>query len=204
MNIQNHLFFIIITQVFTLYGLGSSAPDSDIPTVVRTPWHYSFQYLGLTWHPDGGDLPEVYPLKFDPKAYLVLSIGAAGNVDYSLSRLFFLRLTATCYKDCAFLWAGAVHFGPRIQYTHGKNGFNLGIGPILSFRRDWHRFEKFVDDDFYGDRVYKGWQYRLYGTALELEYLRRINKSTELQWSLIPGAPLVVTFMVGVRCIITG
>jgi hypothetical protein len=47
--------------------------------------------------------------------------------------------------------------------------------------------------------VYKGWQYRLYGTALELEYLRKINESMELEWSLIPGAPLVITFMFGVR-----
>ncbi len=36
-------------------------------------------------------------------------------------------------------------------------------------------------------------------TALELEYLRRINDRTELQWSLIPGVPLVITSMFGVR-----
>jgi hypothetical protein len=86
-----------------------------------------------------------------------------------------------------------------VQYIFGSNNLNIGIGPILSFRRDWHRFERFVDDDFYGDRVYKGWQYRFYGTALVLEYLKRINKTTELQWSIIPGAPLVVTFIFGAR-----
>jgi hypothetical protein len=75
----------------------------------------------------------------------------------------------------------------------------MGIGPILSFREDWHRFEQYKDDEFYGDRIHKGWQYRLFMTAIELEYLRRINESTEFQWSIIPGAPLVVTSMFGFR-----
>jgi len=36
-------------------------------------------------------------------------------------------------------------------------------------------------------------------TAVEFEYLRRINDRLELQWSLIPGVPLVITSMFGVR-----
>jgi hypothetical protein len=180
------------------------APIAGASAGCEPHWHYSVQYLGLTYHPDGGTTPEVYPLKFDRKAYLVLSIGAAGDVDYSLGKLFFLRLKSTVYKDCAFLWAGALHFSPHAQYTFGNNRINLGIGPIFSFRQDWHRFKQFVDDDFYGDRVYKGWQYRFYGTALELEYLRRITKTLEMQCSVIPGAPLVITFLFGVRFALIG
>jgi hypothetical protein len=36
-------------------------------------------------------------------------------------------------------------------------------------------------------------------TAIELEYLARINDSTEFQYSVIPGAPLVITSMFGIR-----
>ncbi len=162
-------------------------------------WHLSFQYLGLTYHPDGGTTPEVYPLKFDRKAYLVLSVGMAANIDYRLSKLFFARFTASLYKDCAFVMAGCIHTGPRLQVSWGRNCLNLGIGPILSFRQDWHRFEHYENDDFYGDRVFHGWQYRFYWTAIELEYLRRINDSMEFQYSVIPGAPLVITSMVGIR-----
>jgi hypothetical protein len=162
-------------------------------------WIPSVQFLGLTLHPHGGNTPEIYPLKLDKKAYLVLSVGAAANVDYRLNRRFFFRFTSSFYKDCAFVSAGCLHAGPRIQFSLGKNRMNAGMGPIFSFRQDWHRFRQFITDDFYGDRIYHGWQYRLFWTALELEYLRRINDTMEFQWSIIPGAPLIITSMFGVR-----
>ena len=171
--------------------------DSD---AVRSPaWHLSLQYLGLTYHPDGGTTPEVYPLKFDRKAYLVLDVGVAANLDYRLTDYAFLRFTTSLYQDCAFVTAGCFHAGPRLQYSWGDNRINVGIGPILSFRQDWHRFREYLDDEFYGDRVYRGWQYRLFPSAIELEYLRRINDSMEFQYSIVPGAPLVITSMFGIR-----
>jgi hypothetical protein len=141
----------------------------------------------------------VYPLKLDRRAYLVVDVGAAGNLDRRLGDHAFLHLTTTLYRDCALVAAGALHAGPRLGFSRGRNALNAGIGPILSFRQDWHRFAEYVDDEFYGDRVYRGWQYRFFGTAVELEYLRRIGPNTELRWSVIPGVPLVVTLMVGLR-----
>jgi hypothetical protein len=183
-----------------LFALSSNASESaPLASGNSTPWHGSIQYLGLTWHPDGGVTPELYRNKFDSKAYFVLNVGLAGNLDYRLGRLFFARFSTGLYKDCAFVMAGYVHAGPRIQWSWGGNSFNFGIGPIFSFREDWHRFKQFVDDDFYGRRVKNGWQYRFFPAAMELEYLRRINDSMEFQYSLIPGAPLIVTSLVGIR-----
>ncbi len=162
-------------------------------------WYLSFQYLGITYHPDGGTTPEVYPLKLDENAYFVLNVGVAANIDYVLSKYFFLRFTTSLYKDCAFVTAGCFHLGPRVQYYWKKNGINLGIVPIFSYREDWHQFEEYEDDDFYGDRVSGKWQYRFFPYAIELEYLRRINDHLEFQYSLIPGAPLVFTSLLGVR-----
>jgi hypothetical protein len=171
-----------------------------IATDLRNPdWYLSIQYLGLTYHPGGGNTPEVYPLKLDKKAYLVLDVGVAVNFDYRVSNYFFLRYTMALYKDCAFVTAAGLHIGPRFQYSWGKNRINAGIGPIFSFRQDWHRFKEYQDDEFYGRRVYHGWQYRFFPTAVEFEYLRKIDDSKELQWSIIPGAPLVITFMFGIR-----
>jgi hypothetical protein len=164
-----------------------------------SPWYVSLQYLGLTWHPGGGNTPQVYPLKLDKKAYLVVSVGAAANLDYRLSDSFFFRLTTSLYKDCAFVTAGCLHAGPRVQFSRGGNSFNVGIGPIFSFRQDWHRFKEYQDDEFYGNRVYKGWQYRFFPLALELEVLHRINNSMEFAWSVVPGGELVITSMFGVR-----
>jgi hypothetical protein len=185
--------------LLAVWLLAISAPAADSTAVKYSGWHLSLEYLGLTYHPTGGTTAEIYPLKFDKKAYLVLSIGAAGNLDYSFNRFFVVRATAALYADCALVLAGAVHIGPRVQIIWGKNNINLGMGPIFCFRQDWHRFKEYVNDDFYGDRVYRGWQYRFFPAAIELEYLRRINRTTELQWTILPGVPSVVTLMVGAR-----
>ncbi|MGE5457155.1 MAG: hypothetical protein ACM3RX_02250 [Methanococcaceae archaeon] len=162
-------------------------------------WYLSFQYLGITFHPNGGTTPEIYPLKLDKKAYLDLEIGVTANLDYTLGKYAFLRFSSSLYKDCAFVTAGCLHMGPRVQYRWKKSGFNLGIGPIFSFREDWHQFPEYQGDDFYGDRVHGRWQYRFFPTAIELEYLHKINDHIEFQYSIIPGAPLVITSQVGVR-----
>jgi hypothetical protein len=199
----------MMTRLFTsarfLMLIGFSQPalmfaQSIEPSITQIHrWYASFQYLGLTYHPDGGTTPEVYPLKLDKKAYLVLSVGAAANIDYEINRYCFLRFTTTLYKDCAFVTAGCFHLGPRFQYGWKKNRIDVGIGPILSYREDWHQFEEYTTDDFYGDRVYGKWQYRFFPLALELEYLHRINDRFDFQYSLVPGAPLVITSMFGVR-----
>jgi hypothetical protein len=192
-----NLIFIMLLISFWPISVFPQTSESD--TWSNSVWHMSIQYLGLTLHPGGGSTPEVYPLKLDRKAYFVPSVGAAANLDYRLSNSFFFRFTSTLYKDCAFLMAGCVHTGPRIQFPWGSNCLNAGIGPIFSFREDWHRFKEYKDDEFYGNRVFHGWQYRFYWTAIELEYLHKINDSIEFQWSVIPGVPLVITSMVGIR-----
>jgi len=190
-NLPLLILFLLPTFIF--------AQPADTATSKITRWYLSVQYLGITYHPDGGTTPEVYPLKLDENAYVVLNVGVAANVDYVMGKYFFMRFTTSLYKDCAFVTAGCFHLGPRVQYCGKKNRFNLGIGPIFSFREDWHQFEEYEDDDFYGDRVSGKWQYRFFPFAVELEYLRRINDHLEFQYSLIPGAPLVFTSLFGVR-----
>lgn len=186
------LLLILLPQILM-------SQTTDLPEGKTSRWYLSLQYLGLTYHPDGGTTPEIYPLKLDKKAYLDLEVGVTANLDYSLGKYAFLRFTSSLYKDCAFVTAGCVHSGPRVQYAWRKNSFNLGIGPIFSFREDWHQFPEYQGDDFYGDRVSGRWQYRFFPAAIELEYLRKINDKLEFQYSLIPGAPLVITSLFGVR-----
>jgi hypothetical protein len=189
---------ILIVLIILLSSI-TYAQSDDSTSGRISQWYLSFQYLGITFHPDGGTTPEVYPLKLDKKAYFVINVGAAANLDYILGKYFFLRFTTTLYKDCAFVTAGCFHFGPRIQYSWNKSRINMGIGPILSYREDWHQFKEYQTDDFYGDRVYGKWQYRFFPYAVELEYFHRINDHLEFQYSLIPGAPLVFTSLFGVR-----
>jgi hypothetical protein len=193
----------LLLQAWILAGLLTSAVaianGSEPPARWNSPWYLSAQFLGITFHPGGGTTPEVYPLKFDRKAYCVVNIGAAVNLDYSMSKRFFLRFTSSVYKDCAFVTAGCFHLGPRVQYNWGKSSINMGMGPIFSYREDWHQFAQYTTDDFYGERVSGKWQYRLFPCAVELEYMHRINDRLEFQYSLIPGGALVFTSLIGVR-----
>jgi hypothetical protein len=192
----------ILTVLLILYPFRISAQSAESSAPKSPAWHLSLQYLGLTYHPDGGTTPEVYPLKLDRKAYLVLDVGVAANLDYRLNDYSFFRITTALYQDCAFVTAGCLHIGPRLQYSWGDSRINIGIGPILSFRQDWHRFKEYLGDEFYGDRVFHSWQYRFFPTAVELEYLRRISDSMEFQYSIVPGAPLVITSMFGIRFVL--
>lgn len=195
--------FVVFTGILlvfiTMFPVHTFAQTVDSTAVKNSPWFLSIQYLGITYHPGGGTTPEIYPLKLDKKAYLDLEIGLVANLDYSLGKLAFIRFSSSLYKDCAFVTAGSLHFGPRFQYGWKKSSVNIGIGPIFSFREDWHQFPEYQDDEFYGDRVHGRWQYRFFPAAVELEYLYKLNKRLQLQYSLIPGAPLVFTSLFGVR-----
>jgi hypothetical protein len=195
------IYVSILTLFIMLFLLPPliSAQSADSASGKSSHWYLSFQYLGLTYHPDGGTTPEIYPLKLDKKAYLDVNVGVAANLDYSLNKYFFLRFTTSLYKDCALVTAGCFHAGPRVQYSWKKNRINLGIGPIFSYREDWHQFPEYQKDDFYGDRVHGKWQYRFFPFAVELEYLRKLNDHLEFQYSVVPGAPLVITSLFGIR-----
>jgi hypothetical protein len=197
MSIKIVLLFKFMILIMALPAVIAQNQEKDNSKIQS--WYVSFQYLGLTYHPDGGNTPEIYPLKLDKKAFLVVDVGVAANIDYRLCNYSFLRFSTSYYKDCAFVNGGCFHFGPRFQFSWKKNSINIGMGPILSLREDWHRFSQYTTDDFYGNRVYKGWQYRLFPYALELEYLRKINDKLDFQYSIIPGAPLVITSLFGVR-----
>lgn len=164
--------------------------------------YFSVQYMGLTFHPGGGAVKMIsnYPLKFDKKAYFVLNIGLAANYDYELNKRFFLRGEASFYMDCAYKKAGYLHAALHVQTINlGKHRFNIGFGPVISVREDWHVFEDYKATDFYGERVWNGMQYRIFPLGGQIEYRYQINEDLEFQYSVIPGYPAVVTSKFGLR-----
>jgi hypothetical protein len=189
------LFFAFLS--LSLYG--QEATDLKF---TQSKNYLSIQWLGWSFHPGGGavTMRQNYPLKLDKKAYVVINLGVAVNYDYELSGKWFLRGSAAYYKDCAFLNAGYLHLGFRWKpLTFGRHSFNGGLGPVLSFREDWHRFETYIDTDIYGKKVWNGWQYVFFPFGGELEYLYKINHKWEFQYSVIPAYPAVITSKIGLR-----
>ena len=195
-----HFAFIsLFTALLSLRAPGQTTENS--PSTKWPVQSLSIQWIGFTYHPGGGDYPEVYPLKIDKQGYGVFELGLALNYDYQFHDGFFLRSALAYYKDCAFVDAGFVHLGVRgIIWSNDRHSINAGLGPTFLVREDWHKFREYVWDDFYGERVSGKWQYRFIWYGLQFEYLYRINDRLQLHYSLIPGVPAVLTSFVGVRC----
>ncbi len=186
---------LLLCLAFLPYDQVSARSNSEKGTL-----HGSLQWLGYSYHPGGGSFPKRYPLKLDKKAYHVVEIGAVAKLDYDLNEKFLLRLAASYYKDCAMKDAGFLHFGFRGRiFSRGKHNILIGLGPTLSFRRNWHSIPEYDGDGFYGNRSYLGWQYRFFIWGGELDYLYEISDGVEFHYSFIPGFPYAYTSLFGIR-----
>ena len=188
------LLALLVSQNLCAQGVETSEAN-------ETSRHFlSLQWIGFTYHPDGGDFPELYPWKIDEQGYGVFEIGLGTKYDYQFRGRYFIRASIAYYKDCAFVDAGYLHLGLRAGILNkGRHSINAGLGPTLLLREDWHKFDEYAGDEFYGDRVTGEWQYRFILYAAELEYLCRFNDRYEFQYSLVPGYPAVLTSFVGMR-----
>jgi hypothetical protein len=169
-------------------------------TKTKRVHHFSAQWLGWTFHPGGGSMPQNYPWKLDERANNVLNLGVALSYDWAWKRHIFWRIAGGYYADCAALPAGYIHIGFRWEALRfGRHTFNGGFGPGFLFRKDWHQFTAYRGDNIYGERVYQGWQYRLTPVIGEVEYLFKINEKLQLQYSVLPAYPAAVVSKMGIR-----
>jgi len=197
MKIRHVIVYFILFKIINVYGQDTLLIKASN---TKKSFYLSLQYVGLTFHPNGGNTPEIYPLKFDKKAYFVLEVGASLNLDYYLNDKLFIRASIAHYRDCAFVPAGYFHLGIRgLIFKKGKHRINGGIGPTLMYREDWHQFPEYKGDEFYGESIHGKWQYRFIIYGGEFEYLYQINDKVEFQYSLIPGIPIIITSKFGIR-----
>ena len=169
----------------------------------KPPRYFSVQWLGWTFHPSGGSMPQNYPWKLDPKAAFIINPGVALSYDVQWKKRIFWRAAAGYYGDCALLPAGYLHIGLRWEALRfGRHSFNGGLGPALLFRRDWHRFAAYRGDPVFNNRVWNDWQYRVTPIIGEVEYLFQINDRWQFQYSVVPAYPAVITSKIGVRWVL--
>ena len=197
MKVRNQLTVLFLCSIFSL--------NAQITTTKATkhPQHLSLQWFGLTIHPNGGSvfMRENYPLRLDAKAIFVVNVGVAASHDIDLSKRFFLRSQAGFLMDCAWQKSAYVHIGLHwTALTLGKHSINGGLGPMFIVREDWGQFATYRrGNDFFGNRVMNGWQYRFFPIGGEVEYLYQINDRLQFQYSVIPGYPAVITSKLGLR-----
>ena len=194
---------ILFIFIFLISLISGSKAQNSLKTSFAPHQYLSIQWFGVTFHPGGGSvfMRDNYPLKLDSKAYLVLNIGVAASYDHDMSKRFFLRAQVGAFMDCAWQKSAYIHVGLHFTAIKlGKHSINGGLGPMFLVREDWGKFERYRrGDDFFGDRVKNGWQYRLFPLGGELEYLYQMNDNIAFQYSVIPGYPAVITSKFGVR-----
>lgn len=197
MNLRTLLFALSLFWVSNIHAQKDSIQQN------KRPQYLSIQWFGITYHPGGGSvfMRDNYPLRLDSKANFVLNLGVAASYDMDLSKRFFVRTQAGALMDCAWQKSAYLHVGLHFTALKwGKHSINGGLGPMFLVREDWGKFERYRrGDDFFGDRVKNGWQYRFFPIGGEFEYLYQINKKFQFQYSVIPGYPAVITSKIGVR-----
>jgi hypothetical protein len=164
------------------------------------PWAANFLLMGLTFHPDGGE-NEGYPRQLDDEAYFVIMPGMQADLDYQFHRYALARFSTSLYRDCADVWSGFFHLGPRVNLPIGERFvFRVGIGPTYLWRQNWFGVVAgYRKDSFYGDGKPGDFQTKFlwYGGDLDFEW--KLNSKVSLIYANIPGWPEVITSNVGLR-----
>ena len=168
----------------------------------KSPWHASIQYIGISYHPGGGDNKDKYPLKIDDDAYWLINVGASLSIDYDIiDSIAFIRSSVAFYKDCGFLYAGYVHLGMRgVIINIGRHSINGGIGATLLFRENWKNILGIENDSFYENGILNNrWEYQFIFYGGEFDYIYQFSQKFAFHYSIIPGFPFVITSKVGIR-----
>ncbi|WP_205702944.1 hypothetical protein [Botryobacter ruber] len=190
------ILFIIFLLCLHLLAFAVKAQDAATASYKNA---FSVKAFGLSFHLKRSPHPEIFPNRLDDKGYTTLNYGAIAAYDRFVVRdAISIRLEQGLYADCAASLAGFTHVGLRgLIFRKGRHSLNGGIGPTLVFRRDWNRLPGYTDDYYFSRK--RGWQYKFYWYAGELEYNYQLKKQTDFSLSLIPGLPELVALGVGLR-----
>jgi hypothetical protein len=162
---------------------------------------------GLSYHPGGGENEEHYKRSLDSKDYWVVLVGFQADADYTVWSLpalrtqIAVRATTSFYKDCADLWAGFYHFGPRLGFSPvNRLWLRIGAGPTYLWRQNWLGHVKgYTKDSFFGPATPGDFQGKFiwYGGDVIAEW--QAWDRVSLLYSVIPGYPEVIQNSLGLR-----
>lgn len=164
----------------------------------------SVKYIGLTIHPFGDEMAEYQPYKLDPEAKFVLNFGAVVSGEkFIYNDWLSIKGIQAVFADCSAGLASVTHLGIRARFLNQpKHKLSFGIGPAFMIREDWGRFEGY-DSSGTLNRAYSkhlGWvQYKFFWFGAEIEYDISLNEKWDLNMSITPGIPAVITYGIGLK-----
>lgn len=141
------------------------------------------------------------PLNPDGRGYLTLNLGGVPGHEIRIadSRLS-VKVLQALYYDCAGQTGGFSHIGFRAIIRSNKNHeFTGGFGPILIFRRNWHRLPAYLPSGFFKGKAEDPWQYKMLWYGGELEYHYTVTEKPAFSVRFVPGFPEIMSLAAGIR-----
>lgn len=162
--------------------------------------NFGFNFVFLTWHPDGDRNAFLQPNRLDDEAKLVLNWGGVLSYErFIYRRKVSIKLAQAAYSDCAQLFAGHTHIALRLQPLNSqKHALRFGFGPTWVYRQSWYRFPGYVQENKYL-KTQGDWQTAFVWYGGEIEYDYAISRHFDLGLHIIPGIPDFFTFGIGLR-----
>ncbi len=96
-----------------------------------------------------------------------------------------LQISQGLYSDAAAQMAGFTYFAFKKKIIHSfKNVVSVSIGPNLSYRKDWHTINGYIEDKSF--TVDGSWEYK-WLFAAEVDYYYYLGKHSDFAMSLYYG-----------------
>lgn len=191
------LFALIVSLSLPFRALAAS----DLAWTDPARFGVGLKYMGLSYHPGGGENEEHYLRSLDSKDYWVVLVGGQVDVDYSVFNFLMVRASTSFYKDCADLWAGFYHLGFRANWdATDRLSLRVGVGPTYLWRQNWfHQVKGYTKDSFFGPATEGNFQGKFiwYGGDVEAEW--KAWRHASLVYGCIPGYPEVIQNSLGMR-----
>ena len=95
------------------------------------------------------------------------------------------QISQGLYSDAAAQMAGFTYFSLKKKLIHSfKNVISISIGPSLSYRKDWHKINGYIEDNSF--TVDGTWEYK-WLFAAEINYYYYLAKRSDFSVSLHYG-----------------
>lgn len=141
-----------------------------------------------------------YPRKLDDKGWIIFMPGLEVGYQYDVKNHFLgidgYKIMIGNYSDSRAQHSGYLQFGPRWILKITKNmDINIGIGPLLFFRKSWSEFNNYTGNAVLKEKY--GYEYIIFVFG-DIDIRYKITKNLKIVWGIIPAIPYSIANTLGV------
>jgi hypothetical protein len=140
-----------------------------------------------------------YPRKLDENGWIIFMPGLEIGYQYDTHNNFLgidgYKVMIANYSDSRAQHSGYLQMGPRwIFNITSKLDVNIGIGPLLFFRKSWREFDNYTGNAILKEKY--GYEYIIFIFG-DIDIRYKISKNLKVVWGIIPAIPYSIANTVG-------